>query len=159
MKMMFLSLLTAFLTFACGGSSSPPAPSAGNLSSMTGSWSGTSADSSGQEKMAWTVTQDGTTMTGSMNVTDTGRGMMGTGAMRGTVSGRTVSFHMDVPRGGFSGMMSSCSMSMDGQATMSDDGHSMTGTYSGGMSGTMSSGMMNQSCGGAMNGGHFALAR
>jgi hypothetical protein len=82
--------------------------------------------------------------------------MMGNGSMQGTISGSTVTFHMAVPNGGFGGMMSSCSMGMDGQATMSQDGHTMTGTYSGNMSGMMS---QMQSCGGAMNNGQFTLTR
>ncbi len=160
MRLLPFAMLAALVASACGGSSSPAAPSMGNLSNLAGSWSGTSADSTGQEKMVWTVTQDGSTMTGTMNLSDTGRGMMGSGPMRGTVNGQTLSFHMDVPTGGFSGMMSACAMSMDGQATVSDDGRTITGTYSGSMSGMMSSGgMMGQSCGGPMNAGHFTLSR
>lgn len=67
-----------------------------------------------------------------------------------------MTFHMAVPNGNFTGMMSSCSMSADGQVQMSDDGHTMTGTYSGSMSGMMS---QMQSCGGAMNNGHVTLTR
>ncbi|MGE5361642.1 MAG: hypothetical protein ACM3NQ_21715 [Bacteroidales bacterium] len=126
---------------------------------MTGTWSGSSTDTTGQETMIWTVAQNGTSMTGTMNLSDTGRGMMGNGAMTGTVNGSTVTFHMQVPTGGFSGAMSPCSMGMDGQATVSADGHTMTGTYSGSMSGMMAGGMMNQSCGGAMNSGRFTLTR
>ena len=127
---------------------------------MTGTWAGTSADTTGQEKMSWSVTQSGSGMTGTMSFSDTSRNMMGNGSMQGTVNGSTVTFHMSVPNGGFSGMMSSCAMSVDGQATMSDDGHTMTGTYSGNMSGMMSGGgMMNQSCGGAMTSGKFTLTR
>jgi hypothetical protein len=76
--------------------------------------------------------------------------------MQGTISGSTVTFHMAVPNGGFSGMMSSCVMGIDGQATISDDARTMTGTSSGNMSGMMSS---MQSCGGAMNNGQFTLTR
>lgn len=163
MRVWALAVFVSVLAFGCGSSSSPavPSPSSSvNLSSMTGSWTGMSADSTGQEKMIWTVTQDGSTMSGTMNFSDGGRGMMGNGGMRGTINGRTVTFHIDVPSGGFNGMMSSCSMFMDGQATMSDDGHTMTGTYSGSMSGTMSpGGMMSQLCGGPMNDGRFTLTR
>ncbi len=163
MKYLSLALFAGLLAWGCGGSSSSPAsPSpvpSNNLSSLTGTWSGTSADSTGQERMTWTVWQDGANMTGTMNFSDTGRTMMANGTMRGTILGRTVSFHMDVPNGGFSGAMSACSMGMDGQATMSDDGRTMTGTYSGSMSGMMSGGMMNQSCGGALNNGRFTLTR
>ncbi len=126
---------------------------------MTGTWSGSSADSTGQDTMTWTITQGGTSVTGTTNISDTGRGMMGTGSMHGTVNGRTMTFHMDVGSGGFSGMMSSCSMAMDGQATMSEDGHTMTGTYGGNMSGMMSGSMANHTCGGPMNNGQFTLTR
>jgi hypothetical protein len=106
--------------------------------------------------MTWTLAQNGNAMTGTMNISDGGRSMMGSGPMQGTISGSTVTFHVAVPNSGFSGMMSSCSMSVDGQAQMSDDGHTMTGTYSGNMSGMMSS---MQSCGAAMNNGRFTLTR
>jgi hypothetical protein len=106
--------------------------------------------------MTWTLAQNGNAMTGTMNISDGGRSLMGSGSMQGTISASTMTFHMAVPNGGFSGMMSSCSMSVDGQAQMSDDGHTMTGTYSGNMSGMMSS---MQSCGAAMNNGRFTLTR
>jgi hypothetical protein len=148
-----------FMT-ACGGSTSAPtAPTPvppGTLTSLSGTWNGTSADTSGPENMTWGVTQNGNAMTCTMNISDGGRSMMGSGSMQGTIAGANVTFHMAVANGGFSGMMSSCSMSLDGQAQMSDDGHTMTGTYSGNMSGMMSS---MQSCGGAMNDGHFTLTR
>jgi hypothetical protein len=126
------------------------------LASVSGSWTGTSSDTSGQEMMSWTLAQNGTAMTGTMNISDNGRNMMGSGSIQGTISGSTVTFHMAVPGGGFSGMMASCSMAVDGQAQMSADGHTMTGTYAGNMSGMMSS---MQSCGAAMNNGRFTLTR
>lgn len=163
MKKLSWALLAALLAAGCGGSSgSPTAPSAGSGSTqpITGTWSGTSSDTTGSEKMSWTVTQNGNSFTGTMGFSDDGRGMMGTGTIRGTISGQSLTFHIDVPNGGFGGMMSSCSMSMDGQGTMSADGHRMTGTYAGNMAGMMSGGMMNQqSCGGAMNHGQFTLTR
>ena len=163
MKLFFFGVLISAFAAGCAGSSSSPtfpspSPST-NLTSVTGSWTGTSSDSTGQEKLVWKVTQTGNSITGTMSFSETGRSMMGNGSMQGTIKGSTMSFHMSVPSGGFSGMMSSCAMSVDGQATMSDDGHTMTGTYSGNMSGMMSGGMMNQSCGGTMNDGKFTLTR
>jgi hypothetical protein len=155
-----LVVLSLMFVTACGGSTSAPAAPTptpiATLTTLSGTWTGTSADTSGQENMAWTVTQNGNAMTGTMNISDGGRGMMGIGSMQGTIAGSNVTFHMAVANGGFSGMMSSCSMLVDGQAQMSDDGHTMTGTYSGNMSGMMSS---MQSCGSAMNNGHFTLTR
>ncbi len=158
MRYVVLVLFGALAAAACGGTtSSPVAPS--TVNSMTGTWSGGAHDSTGQETMGWTVTQNGNGLSGTMSLSDAGRSMMGNGSMTGTVSGNGVHFHMTVPTGGFSSMMSSCSMSLDGDATMSADGHTMTGTYSGSMSGMMSGGMMGQSCGGAMSGGQFTLTR
>jgi hypothetical protein len=129
------------------------------LTSLSGTWIGTSVATTGQEKLTWTLSQNANAMTGTMSLTDTSRSMMGYGSIQGTVNGSTMTFHMAVPTGGFGGTMSSCFMGVDGQATMSSDGHTMTGTYSGNMSGMMSGGMMGQSCGDAMNNGQFTLTR
>jgi hypothetical protein len=157
-------VVSSLLTLAaCGGSASTPAAptstSPATSTSLSGTWTGTSADTSGPEKLSLAVAQNGTAVTGTMNISDTGRSMMGNGSMQGTVNGSTMTFHMTVPSGGFNGTMSSCSMGVDGQATMSSDGLTMTGTYSGTMAGMMSGGMMGQSCGGAMNNGQFTLTR
>ncbi len=162
MRYLVLALFGGLTLMGCGGNtaSSPVSPSMpSTLSSIAGTWSGSSHDTTGQETMGWTVTQNGNSVSATMSLSDTGRGMMGNGTMTGTVNGDTVNFHMSVPTGGFSGMMSSCSMGVDGQATMSADAHTMTGTYTGNMSGMMSGGMMGQSCGGAMNNGQFTLTR
>lgn len=163
MRTAILVVFSLVAVAACGGSTSSPATptpnSPGTLTSLSGTWTGTSADTSGQDKMTWTLAQNTNAMTGTMNISDTARSMMGNGSMQGTVSGSTMTFHMTVPTGGFDGMMASCAMGVDGQATMSSDGHTMTGTYSGNMSGMMSGGMMGQSCGGALNNGQFTLTR
>ena len=163
MRTFVLLVVTSLAVAACGESvytpAAPTQTSPTPLTSLSGTWTGSAADTSGPGKMIWTVSQNGTAMTGTMNISDTGRSMMGTGSMQGTVSGSTMAFHMTVPTGGFAGMMSSCAMGVDGQGSMSSDGHTMTGTYTGNMSGMMSGGMMGQSCGGAMNNGQFTLTR
>ncbi len=162
MRSLLLALVAGFAIAACGGNAaSPVSPSAAppSSSALTGTWSGTSADTTGPETITCTLTQNGTTLSGTMAFNDSQRNMMGNGVMQATVNGQTVTFHMGVPNGGFSGMMSSCIMSADGQATISADGHTMTGTYSGSMSGMMSGGMMGRSCGGTMGNGHFTLTR
>lgn len=154
MKQIATVVLLGLLGSACGGSMTSP-----SSSSVAGTWAGTSRDTIGQQTMGWTLTQNGNSLSGTMIWSDTGRAMMGDGNMTGTVNGNTVTFHMSVPMNGFTGMMSSCSMAADGEATMSADGRTMTGTYSGTMTGMMSGGMMGQSCGGAMNNGQFRLTR
>ncbi len=157
MRSLGLSILSAILMASCGTSSSPAAPTTGvQLSSVAGRWSGPSSDTTGQETLTWTVTQLGTALAGTTSIGDTSRGLTGTGLMDGTVNGHSVTFQMQVPNGGFAGMMAPCSMSMNGQATMSEDGHTLTGTYSGNMNGMMA---QMQSCGGAMSNGHFTLTR
>jgi len=143
---------------ACGGTTaSPVTPS--TPPSIAGNWTGSAHDTTGPETLGWNVNQSGSSLSDTMSMSDTGRGMMGNGTMTGTVNANTVTFHMSVPIGDFSSMMSSCSMAVDGQATMSADGHRMTGTYSGSLSGMMSGGMMGEACGGAMNNGQFTLTR
>jgi hypothetical protein len=156
MRHVFVTFLVCLGATACG-SSSPVSPS--TATTVSGTWTGSSHDTSGQETISWTVSQAGNTLSGTVGMSDTTRSMMGSGTMTGTVSGNTVTFRMTVPTGGFNGFMSSCSMMVDGQATMSSDGHTMTGSYSGNMSGMMSGSMMNQSCGGAMQNGQFTLTR
>ena len=165
MKNLAALLLGGLIVAACGSNTSSmmsPAPTSPSTpATLSGSWSGTSKDSTGQNSLSWTVTQNGTNLTGTMNVSDSGIGMMGSGTMSGTVNGQMVAFHMAVPSGGFSGAMSPCAMGLDGQATMSADGHTMTGTYSGSMSGMMAGGMMGpmQPCGGSVTSGQFTLTR
>ena len=163
MRRSVLVVFSLVFVTACAGSASMPAaptpPPTATLTSLSGTWVGTSADTTGRENMTWGLTQNGNAMTGTMNISDTSRSMMGNGSMQGTVSGSTLVFHMTVPIGGFNGTMSPCSMLVNGQGQMSDDGHTMTGTYSGNMSGMMSGMMSTVSCGGAMNSGQFTLTR
>src|ERR1035437_9128741 len=117
MRTWILVVFTLLTVAACGGSTSSPATPApnpaGTLTSLSGTWTGTSADTSGQDKMTWTLTQNANAIAGTMNISDTGRSMMGNGSMQGTVNGATMTFHMTVPSGGFNDMMSSCTMGVD----------------------------------------------
>ena len=160
MRLFSLVFSVGLTAAACGGSANSPAapsPVGGTTQlSMTGTWLGTSADSTGGEQMGLNLTQNGTTVTGTMSFADPTRNMMGTGTMQGTLNGRKLTFHMAVPNGGFAASMSACSMSMDGNADISDDGMTLMGTYGGQMSGMMS---QMQNCGGALNNGHFTMKR
>ena len=163
MRVSIFVLFGLLTVAACSGSASAPAAptSTSNVTPtiLAGTWTGSSTDTSGQANMTWILSPSGDTVTGTTSISSTARSMMGNGTMQGAFSGTTMTFQMTVPSGGFTGMMSSCSMGLNGQATLSSDGRTMTGTYSGSLSGMMSGGMMGQSCGGAMNNGQFTLTR
>ena len=176
MKSSVLVVLIGFIGSACGGSPSVSPVGPTNTvteRNVTGLWSGSAADSGGQQQMAWTITQNGSTVTGHMTFADGARGMMGRGTLQGTWDGPTLAFRIEVPKGGFGGMMASCALVLSGQATVDEHSKTMMGTYAGQVSGTMpgpgpwsgsgpfAGGMMGQMqpCGGVLNGGQFTLTR
>src|SRR5512144_51062 len=126
MKKASAVVLLTLLAAACGGNSST-APSGSMASaSVAGTWAGTGTDSSnsmgagrmmGQTDMGtmtWQLTQDGSTVTGSMSFS--GSAMQGRmpGSFLGTMSGDDMTFTMDMPT---SSMMSSgCSSRATGTA-------------------------------------------
>ena len=123
---------------------------------IIGRWSGSTSDSAGSASGVWTLNQNGTVLSGTAQVTDTTRNLLGDGTIRGAVNGKSISFHMEVPTGGFAGTMAACSMAIDGQGTISDDGHKFTGSYTGAFTGMMSP---QRSCGGNLSRGTFSLTR
>ena len=99
-------LLAALAASACGASS-PATPSVSTMTTMTGTWVGTSADSSGSMMGAglsgtmmagtsWTITQTGETFTGTMQFAGYQGGTM---TVAGTMTGRTGTFTMTMPSG------------------------------------------------------------
>lgn len=175
MKPVGFVLVLALIAPACGGSSSTISPSPVSsvaptgtpaARSVAGNWSGTAADSGGQQDMGWVVTQNGNAVTGTMTFANSGRGMMRRGTLHGTWDGQTFTFRIEIPNGGFGGMMASCALVLNGQATLDEHWRTMMGTYAGQVSGTMpwsgtGGGMMNhmQPCGGLLNNGQFQLTR
>jgi len=123
---------------------------------IIGRWSGTTSDSAGSTTGVWALSQNGTALSGTTQVSDNTRSMMGDGTIRGTVNGKSISFHMEVPTGGFAGAMATCSMVIDGAGTMSDDGGKITGSYTGSLAGMIGP---QRSCGGALSRGTFSMSR
>jgi hypothetical protein len=82
--------------------------------------------------------------------------MNGDGTIRGAVNGKSISFHMEVPAGGFAGAMAACSMVIDGEGTMAEDGRKITGIYTGSLAGMIGP---QRSCGGTLTRGTFSMAR
>jgi hypothetical protein len=123
---------------------------------IIGRWSGSTIDSAGSANGVWALTQNGTSLSGTVRLTDNARDMAGDGAIRGTVNGKSITFRMEVPTGGFANTMAACSMVIDGEGTTSDDGRKITGTYTGSLAGMMTP---QRSCGGTLSRGSFSMAR
>jgi hypothetical protein len=132
-------------------------PSSANANIVIiGRWSATTSDSAGSANGVWTLTQSGTSLSGTTRITDDTRDMTGNGTIRGAVNGQSITFRMDVPTGGFGGMMARCSMVIDGEGTVSDDGRKITGSYTGSLTGMMA---LQRSCGGTLGRGTFSMTR
>ncbi len=123
---------------------------------IIGRWSGSTTDSAGSASGVWTLNQNGTVLSGTAQVTDNTRDLMGDGAIRGTVNGKSITFRMEVPAGGFAGGMAACSLVIDGQGTVADDGSKIAGTYSGTLGGMITP---QRSCGGTLSRGTFSMNR
>lgn len=154
-----VTTLAAALGFsACGSTSSSPSsasPAATTLSSLTGTWSGASSDSSGSmmgaglttsmmNSATWQVTQNGSAFTGSMQFQGYGGGPM---TVSGTVSGHTGTFTMTVPTGSMM-MNGTCNATAMGTFDMDDLMTQMHGTYTG-----------TNTCSGAFDHGQVSLTR
>lgn len=136
---------------ACGGgssgSASPTAPSpAAPAVNLGGAWSGTAKDSSGPGRMTWQLTQSGSTVSGTLTMSDDVTQVTGQGTLSGTLSGSTLQFSLTIPAGGFSGSDSACSLSASGSASASAS--TISGTFSG-----------TNTCGGSLTGGELTMSK
>lgn len=129
-------LLAALLSAACGnGSGTPMSPSVGGT--MTGTWVGTSSDSTGSMMGAgltsamvasttWTLTQTGNVFNGTMQFP----GHMGGGmTVSGTINGHSGTFTMTMAAGSM--MSGACVATANGTFDMDDMMSSWSGTYNG----------------------------
>ena len=137
----FASALVA-VSVSCGGS--PAAPTAQSVvsspqtSTLTGTWSGTGVDSQGATSVAWTLTQNGNTVSGTVRTqaVDPNDGSCNSchrnksGTVNGTISGATVSLQMFFAAGADGDPTPICSQTLDGSASRADD-TKIVGTYSG----------------------------
>lgn len=152
-----IGALLAVLVAGCGSSTSLTTP--GSTPSMAGTWLGMGTDSTtaalgtggmmgqaGMGTMTWQLTQSGSNVTGTMRFTDMPGNMMG-GTFSGTMSGRDMTFTMDMPMGS---MMSggTCAVHASGTAHMDPDDMHMTGSYTG-----------TNSCSGPFNHGQMTMTR
>jgi hypothetical protein len=135
---------------------SPSSAENANIVVVIGRWSGTTSDSAGSAAGVWALTQNGTSLSGTAQINDSARNMAGDGTIRGAVNGKSISFHMEVPVGGFAAAMAMCSMVIDGEGTLADDGTRITGSYTGALGGMMTP---QRSCGSTLSRGTLSMKR
>jgi hypothetical protein len=97
-------------------------------SEVEGTYSGQAADSSGPGKMTWTLAQAGDAVSGTVSALDQRGTTAFRGELRGTLSQGTITFTIQIPQGGISGIPA-CSISMSGTASVDDQ--VISGVYSG----------------------------
>jgi hypothetical protein len=93
-----------------------------------GVYSGQASDSSGPGKMTWTLTRTGDTIAGPVSALDQRGTTAFNGELRGTISGTSITFTIQVPQGGIS-EYPTCSVSMSGSASVDDQ--VISGVYAG----------------------------
>ena len=131
-----ISFTAALTTAACGGtgpSMTGPSPTP----TMTGAWVGATSDSTGSmmgagltasmmDNTTWTVTQSGSTFTGTMRFA----GYMGSAiTVSGVMNGHSGTFTMTMPSGSM--MSGSCAATATGTFDMDDMMTQFRGTYGG----------------------------
>lgn len=97
-------------------------------SEVEGTYSGQAADSSGPGKMTWTLAQAGDAVSGTVSALDQRGTTAFRGELRGTLSQGIITFTIQIPQGGISGIPA-CSISMSGTASVDDQ--VISGVYSG----------------------------
>ncbi len=114
------------------------------LIDLTGTWSGTATDSSGQFIVTLALTQTGGNVTGAATLSNQRNGsVVGAGSFNGTLTGPTMSFTITAGS-------SSCTLSLTGTTSgiVTTSVNTMSGTYTG-----------TNTCTGAITNGEFRLAK
>ena len=145
------AILCALLgAFACNGEQTPtptePTQPTAPPVDVTGTWSGSAADSSGSGQMTWRLTQANSAINGTLVILDTDTGVNGQGSVTGTVAGSSISFSIAIAAGGFDAPFATCTSSVSGTATVSSP--TITGTYTG-----------SNSCTGPISAGQLTLSK
>ena len=129
---------------ACTKAESSPAAPAATGVNVAGAWRGTASDSSGPGSITLQVTQSGTDLTGSVNMSVTT--VTGRGTLTGTVTGTGIRLTIAIPAGGFDAPFASCTASVSGSGQASAS--SITLTYTG-----------TNSCSGPITKGELTLSK
>jgi hypothetical protein len=124
------------------GDGSPSTP----VLNLTGTWSGTATDSSGQVQITWQLVQTDSEITGTVTATTTVGAPLYTGTVTGRVVATGLTFTVSITRGSISGLPE-CSLALTGSVTDVQAG-SMAGIYTG-----------THSCAGAVQDGRLMLVK
>ena len=146
------------ITLACGSQQAPAAPSGAASvtparTDLTGTWSGSGADSYSPERVKWVLAQTGSNVTGTAELApmDPADGSCASchklrkGTVSGTLDGATLTLRMNFPAGG-DVPTPICVTDLAGSAAIA--GNQLTGTYSG-----------TDSCEGLFANGQLSLAK
>src|SRR6185436_19976623 len=150
---------SATAVLACGSSPAPAVPSptttplAAPRVDLTGTWSGSGADSYSPERVKWVLAQTGSNVTGTAELApmDPADGSCASchklrkGTVSGTLDGATLTLRMNFPAGG-DVPTPICVTDLAGTAAIA--GNQLTGTYSG-----------TDSCEGLFANGQLSLAK
>jgi hypothetical protein len=148
-KAALVIVATAALTvpaMSCAGSAAPPTvgptpvqtPAPSPQVGFAGTWNGTGADSQGATTVAWSLTQTGATVSGTVKTqaVNPNDGSCNSchrnksGSVSGAISGSTLTLTMFFAAGGEGDPTPACSATLKGSATSVADGI-LTGEYSG----------------------------
>lgn len=135
------------------GAPAAPAPAPSNVG-LAGAWTGTGADPQGAERMSWTLTQDGSAVSGTadlapLNAADGSCASchkFKAGTIAGSVSGSALRLRLTFPAGGDGVPTPMCTITFDASATV--DGRQISASYTG-----------DDTCEGPFTGGTFVMSR
>jgi hypothetical protein len=145
MRPVLVSTLAASIAAACGSTPTSPAPPSTAPTSpsplpvnLAGRWTGSGSDVQGRETLSWMITQDGGTLSGTVDMKplDTADGScaschkLKSGTVTGTLNGGMVTMKLVFPAGGASVPTPMCTIVFDlSAAGVSTE--RIAGTYSG----------------------------
>ncbi len=149
-----VAVFVSMFLISCGKSSTSPQNSTSTPTlalNLTGTWSGSVADSSGAGvpgPCTWQIVQSGDSISGTFLArAGSGGSIVINGTVSGTISGTTLNFTMAVPVGGIqSPIYATCTINLSGSAALTNT--TINGTYKG-----------NNSCSGPFTNGQLALTK
>ncbi len=145
-RLISLALVLVFAVIFSTGCHKDNNPAGASYSDLTGTYSGSFADSTGSGYFTWTQTQSGANISGTVSATDLYGIPTYTAVLSGTITGTTLNFTINAPAGGINGRPT-CTFTSTCIGTNTNNAK-ISGTYSG-----------NNSCTGCFTKGNFSVSR